>query len=129
MANRLTLGLFAVFLLAYFAEKYWVAAPPIFQWAYLRDVIIITTITAILPFLVMWTLRNRFASMAVHGTAMLAGCILLSALGYASYWYFTISAFPNAPPVEFLAQRGVRPGAIMAAILIFGRWWQRRKAS
>jgi hypothetical protein len=53
---------------------------------------------------------------------MAVGCVALSALGYAAYWYFTVSAFPNAPPVEMLAVRGIRPGLFMAVALIAGRW-------
>jgi hypothetical protein len=120
--DRLAAILFALFLLAYAFEKYVVAMPPVFLWEYFQSVAIIVALTAIIPFALMWLLRRRFRAFPVHATAMVAGCIALSALGYASYWYFTVSAFPNAPPVEALAERGIRPGLVMALILIIGRW-------
>jgi hypothetical protein len=120
--DRLTIAIFALFLLAYSIEKYVVAMPPIFDPAYLQSVAIIVALTAIIPFAFMWLLRRRFATLAAHSAVMIIGCIALSALGYAAYWYFTVSSFPNAPPVDALAVRGIRPGLLMAAALIIGRW-------
>jgi hypothetical protein len=119
--------LFAVFLTAYFLEKYLVAAPPVFLWAYLQDVIVITTITAVLPFIVTAVIAGRTRSVFTHALISIAGCVGLSALGYTAYWYFTVSQFPGAPPVEFLAMRGFRPGLIMGLILIFARWREQRQ--
>ena len=65
---------------------------------------------------------KRGESVAVFGV----GGVGLSALAFAGFWYFTVSQYPDAPPVWELVPRGITPGLFMAAILILNRWLSQR---
>jgi hypothetical protein len=124
----ITLGLFLVFIAGYTAQKYLAAAPPAFSQPYLMTVLFIVLITAVIPFAVMWLLGGLVKPFPLFSLFTVVGCIGASALAFAGYWYFTISSFPNAPPVTALLPRGITPGVFMAAILILNRWLSARKA-
>ena len=126
MARWITLGLFAVFLAGYALQKYAAAAPPTFEPEYLRIVLFIVFLTAIIPFAVMWPAGGLVKSFPLFAVFTLIGCVGLSAAAFAGFWYFVVSRYPDAPPVWELVPRGVAPGLFMAAILILNRWLSRR---
>lgn len=122
----ITLGLFIAFLIGYTVQKYAAAAPPTFVPDYLRIVLFIVFITAIIPFAVMWPAGGLFKGFPLFAIFTLIGSVGGSALAFAAFWYFTVSHYPNAPPVTDLIPRGIAPGLFMAAILILNRWLSQR---
>ncbi|MEQ1819587.1 MAG: hypothetical protein ABL871_13340 [Terricaulis sp.] len=126
MPRWTTLGLFVVFLIGYTFQKYAAAAPPTFVPDYLRIVLVIVFITAIIPFVVMWPAGGLVKPFPLFAAFTVIGCIGLSALAFAGFWYFTVSQYPNAPPVWELVPRGIAPGLFMATILVFDRWLSQR---
>ncbi len=126
MARGITLGLFVVFLIGYTFQKYAAAAPPTFVPEYLRIVLFIVFITAIIPFAVMWPAGGLVKSFPLFAAFTVIGCVGLSALAFAGFWYFTVSQYPDAPPLSELVPRGIAPGLFMAAILILNRWLSLR---
>lgn len=126
MRRWITLGLFVIFLIGYFAQKYAAAAPPTFVPEYLRIVLFIVIITAVIPFVVIWLAGGLFRPFPLFVMFTLIGSVGASALAFAAFWYFTVSQYPNAPPVTELIPRGIAPGLFMAAILILNRWMSQR---
>ena len=126
MRRWITLGLFVVFLIGYTVQKYAAAAPPTFVADYLRIVLFIAFITAVIPFAVMWPAGSFFKPFPLFSIFTLIGSIGCSALAFAAFWYFTVSHYPNAPPVTDLIPRGIAPGVFIAAILILNRWLSQR---
>lgn len=128
MRRWLTLGLFLLFLVGYTIQKYAAAAPPTFAPDYLRIVLFIVFITAVIPFAAMWSAGGLVRSFPLFAAFTVLGAIACSALAFAAFWYFTVSHYPNAPPLMALVPRGIAPGAFMAAILILNRWlWMREQ--
>jgi hypothetical protein len=126
MRRWITIGLFVAFLIGYTAQKYLAAAPPTFVADYLRIVLFIAFITAVIPFAVMWPAGGLFKSFPLFAIFTLIGSVACSALAFAAFWYFTVSHYPNAPPVTELIPRGIAPGLFIAAILILNRWLSQR---
>jgi uncharacterized membrane protein len=129
MRRWLTIGLFLLFLIGYTIQKYAAAAPPTFVPDYLRIVLFIVFITAVIPFAVMWPAGGLVRKFPLFAIFTVIGAIGCSALAFAAFWYFTVSQYPNAPPLMALVPRGVAPGAFMAAILILNRWLSQREAT
>lgn len=127
MPRWITLGLFVVFLIGYTFQKYAAAAPPTFVPDYLRIVLFIVFITAVLPFAVMWPASGLVKPFPLFAGVAVIGCVGLSALAFAGFWYFTVSQYPNAPPVWELVPRGITPGFFMATILILNRWQSQQR--
>ena len=126
MARWITLGLFIVFLIGYTLQKYAAAAPPTFVPEYLRIVLLIVFLTAIIPFAVMWPAGGLVKSFPLFAAFTAIGCVGLSALAFAGFWYFVVSQYPDAPSVWELARRGAAPGLVMTAVLILHRWLSQR---
>lgn len=126
MHRWITLGLFLVFLVGYGVQKYAAAAPPTFIPDYLRIVLFITFITAVIPFAAMWPLGGLVKPFPLFVIFTAVGTVGGSALAFAAFWYFTVSHYPNAPPLWELVPRGLTPGIFMAAILILNRWLSQR---
>jgi hypothetical protein len=122
----ITLGLFVAFLIGYTVQKYAAAAPPTFVPEYLRIVLYIVFITAVIPFALMWPAGALFKPFPLFAIFTLIGSVGCAALAFAAFWYFTVSHYPNAPPVTELIPRGITPGLFIAAILILNRWLSRR---
>ncbi len=122
MRRWVTLGLFVVFLLGYGVQKYAAAAPPTFVPDYLRIVLFIVFITAVVPFAVMWAAGGLFKPFPLFVIFTMIGSVGGAALAFAAFWYFNVSHYPNAPPLSDLVPRGIAPGLFMAAILILNRW-------
>jgi hypothetical protein len=122
MRRWVTLGLFVVFLLGYGVQKYAAAAPPTFVPDYLRIVLFIVFITAVVPFAVMWAAGGLFKPFPLFVIFTMIGSVGGAALAFAAFWYFSVSHYPNAPPLSDLVPRGIAPGLFMAAILILNRW-------
>jgi hypothetical protein len=122
MRRWVTLGLFVVFLLGYGVQKYAAAAPPTFVPDYLRIVLFIVFITAVVPFVVMWAAGGLFKPFPLFVIFTMIGSVGGAALAFAAFWHFTVSHYPNAPPLSDLVPRGIAPGLFMAAILILNRW-------
>lgn len=115
-----------LFLIGYSAQKYLAAAPPVFVPAYAQTVVLIVFITAIIPFALAWAAGRPFRSLPVFAAVTGAIAVGASAGAFALYWYFTVSQYPNAPPVLELARRGLTPGLFIAAILVLDRLLTRR---
>jgi hypothetical protein len=126
MRRWITLGLFAAFLVGYTAQKYTAAAPPTFVPEYLRIVLLIVFITAVIPFALMWPAGGLLKAFPLFAIFTLIGTVGLSALAFAAFWYFVVSNYPNAPPVTDLIPRGIAPGLFIASILILNRWLSQR---
>ena len=116
----------AVFLVGYTLQKYLAAAPPTFVPDYLRIVLVIVFITAIIPIALMWPAGGFIKSLPIFVAFTVVGSIGLSALAFAAFWYFVVSHYPNAPPLSELVPRGIAPGSFIAAILILNRWLATR---
>jgi|CXWL01.1.fsa_nt_gi hypothetical protein len=128
MRHWITIGLFLLFLAGYGMQKYAAAAPPTFVPDYLRVVLLIVFITAVLPFAAMWLAGGLVRPFPLFVLFTIIGAIGCSALAFAAFWYFTVSHFPNAPPLMALVPRGIAPGVFIAAILILNRWLSQRSA-
>ena len=129
MSRWVTFGLFAVFLAGYTLQKYQAAAPPAFSADYLQVVLYIVLITAVLQFAVLWLAGSLIGDFRIYGLAMPVLAVALSSLGFVAFWYFNVSKYPNPPPWTELAPRGITPGLIIGAILVFGRWLSMRAAT
>lgn len=128
MARLVTATLFLVFLAGYTWQKYTAAAPPAFSQDYLNIVLFIVLITAVIQFAVLWPATGLIKNFGVFAVATPILAVALSALGFAAFWYFTVSQYPNAPPLAELARRGIAPGLFMGVILIIGRLLAMREA-
>jgi hypothetical protein len=126
MRRLVLLGVFVVFLIGYSAQKYAAAAPPTFDLDYLRIVLFIVFITAFVPFALMWPAGGLIRGFPLFTIFTLVGSVGSSALAFAAFWYFTVSHYPNAPPLWDLVPRGIAPGLCVAAILIMNRWLSQR---
>jgi hypothetical protein len=127
MSRRwMILGLFLLFLAAYGIQKYAAAAPPEFDFEYLRVVALIVAITAVIPFVLLWPAGRLIGDLLWFSVATVIAAVSLSALGFLTFWYFVASHYPEAPSALELAKRGLAPGLAMGAILILNRWLARR---
>lgn len=104
------------FLLYYAAAKY-LAGGVDYSHAYAFQVAIIVTLTAIIPFY----LASRLGSVVPKGkiAILLIAPTMLSVGGYAAF--FLVFIAPNFPdvPMAGVVSRGVIPGALMSALLVF----------
>ena len=82
----------------------------------------IVFITAVVPFALMWPAGGLFKPFPLFVLFTVIGSVGGAALAFAAFWYFTVSHYPNAPPLSDLVPRGIAPGLFMAAILILNRW-------
>lgn len=129
MRRWTTVGLFLVFPAGYGLQKYAAAAPPTFAPDYLRIVLFIVFLTAVVPFIVMWPAGGLVKPFPLFALFTIVGAIGCSALAFAAFWYFIVSHYPDAPPLTALLPRGIAPGAFIAAILILNRWLSQRATS
>ncbi|WP_299192113.1 hypothetical protein [uncultured Erythrobacter sp.] len=112
IARKTAWGLYGVFLLAFGAYKYLIAAPPEFSIGYMVSVAILVVLTGVIPFVVAAWLAGKMPSPAGQWVVAIAVALIVCCAGYASYWALFIAPTGADVPMQAVALRGIYPGAI-----------------
>ena len=126
MARALFYLALAIFLIAYSAQKYLAVPQESFslQYTYMTGLVIL--FTAILPLVLTGLISSRLKGlMAIAVAFFLPG--ILSAAGYASYWYLFITQIAPDVPIDAVVPRALTPGIAMGVILGAYKVWRLKQ--
>jgi len=105
-----------LFFAAYFASKYFVGGFTGFSWDYLLSVVILCTLTALLPwFGAKWMIGKMEGAGRIAATLALP--VALTTLGLSIFFMLFIA--PNYPTIELanIIHRALMPGAAITVLL------------
>lgn len=119
--------IFVLFLAFYTFQKYTAVPQNGFNSGYAISVAIIVALTALMPYIIT-RIKMRFTSGALRVVTVLIAPVVVSAIGFALYFYGYIA--PNFPGVSIAAvlPRSIFPGVVISGILLLSLAINRAKA-